>query len=147
MIILYNVFWLYSPFPHFLQEPPLVPYPPNTVLFFFFFLKNNLPISPIHTAIVSGLNLQKFGHADATTMNSYVQLLCGVQRTIFPCSDPRPVSLLLFLPPLPQQSPNLGRRDTKQMFYLGLRISQYLIPLTSTTCGSLVNTLLQIKLL
>lgn len=49
-------------------------------------------------------------HAITTAMDSYVQLPYSVRKTRFPCSQPSPMALKIFPPPLLQWPLSLGRR-------------------------------------
>lgn len=61
-------------------------------------------------------------HAVTTAESSYMQLLCSVQRSWFPCSHLPPVILKTFSPEI-----SMGR-EYDYVFHLGLGIVQLLSP-------------------
>lgn len=79
--------------------------------------------SPSMFGFGSALASPSLMHIATTTVSSYVQLPCCVQRTLFPWCHPPPLALILFLSLLPQGPLNHGRKvsvcfTTQQFFFL-----------------------------
>lgn len=68
-----------------------------------FMLLNSCHSPPPHPAVIySGLVLTGLTHAVPSTVSSYVELPCYVQKTLFSCGHLLPLVLPVFSPHLPQ---------------------------------------------
>lgn len=71
----------------------------------------------LHLCAATGFGLTCTGlvHVVITVMNSYVHLVCCVQKTIFFCSHPLPLAFTLSLPSLQQYLLSIGGGEVVYM--------------------------------